>query len=100
MPRAWSLHAAPLQKLALSVSGFDAVDGVQSAASKCAAELTWHLDQRMFRYSITLSAAASSVGGTVRPKALAALRLITNSKLVGCWIGKSAGLVPLRTFPT
>src|ERR1700733_35848 len=44
-------------------------------------------------HSITLSAAVSKVGGTVRPSALAALRLMTSSKLVGCWIGKSAGFV-------
>ena len=35
-------------------------------------------------YSITSSARARSVGGTVRPSALAALRLITNSNFVGC----------------
>ena len=35
-------------------------------------------------YSITSSALASSEGGTVRPSALAVLRLITNSNLVGC----------------
>src|ERR1700675_2157023 len=51
-------------------------------------------------HSITLSAAVSKVGGTVRPSALAALRLMTSSKIVGCWIGRSAGFVPLRTFPT
>jgi hypothetical protein len=34
-------------------------------------------------YSITSSARASSCGGTSRPKALAGLRLITSSKLVG-----------------
>jgi len=51
-------------------------------------------------YSITLSADVSRVDGTVSPSALAALRLMTSSKLVGCWIGRSAGFVPLRTFPT
>src|SRR6266516_2327341 len=35
-------------------------------------------------YSITSSARASSVGGTSRPRALAAFRLITTSNLVGC----------------
>ena len=35
-------------------------------------------------YSITSSARASSVGGTSRPSALAVLRLITSSNLVGC----------------
>jgi hypothetical protein len=34
-------------------------------------------------YSITSSARARRLGGTVRPSALAALRLITNSNLVG-----------------
>jgi len=47
-------------------------------------------------YSITSSTRASSVGGTVRPRALAAFRLMTNSNLVGCWTGKSAGWAPLR----
>ena len=35
-------------------------------------------------YSITSSARASSVGGTLRPSALAVLRLMTSSNLVGC----------------
>src|SRR5262249_31128613 len=53
-------------------------------------------------YSITSSASASSLSGTVRPSALAVLRLITSSYLVGAWIGRSAGLSPLRmraTYP-
>src|SRR5216683_3005675 len=40
-------------------------------------------------YSITSSARASSDCGTVRPSALAVLRLITSSNVVGCWTGKS-----------
>jgi hypothetical protein len=36
------------------------------------------------------------MGGTLRPSALAVLRLITNSNLVGCWTGRSAGLAPCR----
>jgi hypothetical protein len=39
-------------------------------------------------YSITSSARTSSDGGTVRPSALAVLRLITN--LVGCSTASSA----------
>src|SRR5262249_57949328 len=35
-------------------------------------------------HSITSSAVASSVGGMVRPSALAVLRLMTNSNLVPC----------------
>ena len=51
-------------------------------------------------YSITSSAVASSVGGTVRPKALAVFRLMTNSNLVGCTTGRSPGLSPLRIRPS
>src|SRR5207244_10197354 len=48
------------------------------------------------RYSITSSAIASSVGGTSRPRALAVLRLMTNSNLVGNCTGRSPGFAPLR----
>src|SRR6516225_9783362 len=54
------------------------------------------------RYSITSSARESSDGGTVRPSALAVLRLITVSYLVGACTGRSAGFSPLRmrsTYP-
>ena len=42
-------------------------------------------------YSITSSARESNDGGTVRPSALAVLRLITSSYLVGACTGRSAG---------
>jgi len=51
-------------------------------------------------YSITSSAVASSVGGTWRPIALAVLRLIIRSILVGCSTGWSAGLAPLSILST
>jgi hypothetical protein len=51
-------------------------------------------------YSITSSARASSVSGTVRPSALAVLRLITRSYLVGFCTGRSAGFSPLRMRST
>src|SRR5262245_1846021 len=51
-------------------------------------------------HSITSSARASSVGGTVRASALAVLRLMINSKRVGCSTGKSPGFVPFKIFPT
>jgi hypothetical protein len=51
-------------------------------------------------YSMTSSARASSVSGTVRPSALAVLRLITNSIFVENSIGKSAGFAPFRIFST
>ena len=47
-------------------------------------------------YSITASASASNVGGTSMPSALAVLRLIASSYLVGACTGRSAGLSPLR----
>ena len=47
-------------------------------------------------YSITSSARASSVCGTLRPSAFAVLRLTISSTLVDRWTGRSAGLSPLR----
>src|SRR5262249_49372545 len=41
------------------------------------------------RYWITSSAVANSVSGMVRPSALAVLRFMTNSNLVGCCTGRS-----------
>src|SRR6266508_1489826 len=46
------------------------------------------------------SARSRSDCGIVRPSALAVLRLITSSKLVGCSTGRSAGLAPLRILST
>src|SRR6266446_4708693 len=51
-------------------------------------------------HSITMSARASTVGGISRPRALAVLRLITSSYLVGSWTGRSAGFAPLRILST
>ena len=51
-------------------------------------------------HSITSSARASSVGGTLRPSAFAVLRLITGSYLVGACTGRSAGFSPLRMRST
>src|SRR6516164_3956033 len=52
-------------------------------------------------HSITSSARASSVDGTSSPNALAVLRLMTNSYLVGSMTGRSAGLAsPLRIRAT
>src|SRR4029450_3072865 len=51
-------------------------------------------------HSITSSARAMSVGGISRPSNLAVCRLITNSNLVACTTGRSAGLAPLSMRPT
>src|SRR5262249_51756785 len=41
-----------------------------------------------------------SVGGMVRPRAWAVLRLMTNSNCVSCTTGRSAGLAPRRILST
>jgi hypothetical protein len=51
-------------------------------------------------YSITSSARASSAGGMASPSALAVLRLMTSSKVVGCKTGRSAGFAPRNILPT
>ena len=59
-----------------------------------------HCSKSVFAtHSITSSARPSSVSGTVRPSALAVLRLMTNSTLVACCTGRSAGFSPLRMRP-
>jgi hypothetical protein len=51
-------------------------------------------------HSITWSARCRSDGGIVRPRALAVFRLMTSSYLLGCSMGRSAGLAPLRILST
>jgi hypothetical protein len=61
---------------------------------------TCHEAHSAARYPITSSATPRSVGGTVMPSAFAVLRLMASVNLVGCMIGRSPGLSPLRTRPT
>src|SRR4029078_3774042 len=49
-----------------------------------------------WRYSITSSARAIRLGGTVRPIAFAVFRLITISYFDACSTGSSSGLAPFR----
>ena len=51
-------------------------------------------------YWITSSAWKRTAVGIVRPSALAVLRLMTSSNLVGCSMGRSPGLAPLRMRST
>src|SRR5215813_5750891 len=51
-------------------------------------------------HSITSSASSRRSRGIVNPSVLAVLRLIASSNLVGCSIGMSPGLAPLRILPT
>ena len=55
-----------------------------------------HTDEIPPPHSITSSARASNEDGTARARALAVLKLIVNSNLLACTIGKSAGFSPLR----
>src|SRR5262245_65384494 len=57
-------------------------------------------DELATLHSITSSARASRVGGTVRPSALTVLRLMTSSNLVGACTGRSAGFAPRRMRST
>ena len=52
--------------------------------------------QTASRYSMTSSANARSLSGTVNPRALAVFVLITSSNLTGVWTGSSLGFSPLR----
>jgi len=58
-----------------------------------------HSQCSKFSYSITSSASASKVDEGSISSALAVLRFITNSNLVGCIIGRSAGFSPFRMRP-
>ncbi len=51
-------------------------------------------------HSMTWSARASTDGGMASPSACAVRRLMTNSNFVGCSMGRSAGLAPLRILST
>src|SRR6516164_3295903 len=61
------------------------------------------LDRTSFAWrthSITLSASPRSPGGMVSASTFAVVRLMTSSNLVGCSMGKSAALAPVRIFVT
>src|SRR5207245_8024205 len=62
---------------------------------------THDADERSPVHHRRLSSARTRIDcGIVKPRALAVLRLMTNSNFVGCSTGRSAGLAPLRIFPT
>src|SRR5262249_51220994 len=57
-------------------------------------------DERAPFHSITSSARSRNEFGIVRPSALAVVRLMTSSNLVGCSTGMSPGLAPRRILST
>src|SRR5262249_58900806 len=65
----------------------------------CRSHACEQADELAAFHSITSSASTSRVGEMSRPSILAVLRLITNSNLVGCKTGSSAGFSPFRTRP-
>src|SRR5262249_44634720 len=56
-------------------------------------------DELAASHSITSSAVARRLSGTVRPGILAVGRLVTVSNLLECTTGNSAGFAPLRMRP-
>ena len=79
-----------------------AANGAQQRCRRRAAEKRYELAPP---HSITRLASASRFGGMSSPIAFAVLRLRISSNVVGCTIGRSAGLAPFnilstRTAPT
>ena len=88
----WPLALGPLD---LSCPTLAACGGKSRSCTKAAVSNR----SKAAAYSITSSAAASSVGGTVRLSILAVSALMTSSILLACTTGRSAGLAPLRMRP-
>ena len=72
------------------------VAGGLRSANRCREQM----QQQKGFHSITLSARIKSVSGITRPSAFAVLRLITSSKVVGCWTGTSRGCSPRSNLAT
>jgi hypothetical protein len=83
-------HANPPHRLAL----------LRSRRKRPHSRAAEERDELATAHSITSSAVASSLSGTVRPSILAVSALMTSSNFDDCTTGKSAGFVPLRTRPT
>ena len=74
----------------------DSIPDFRSAANDVTGHSRHLAPQQSARYSITSLARNKIDVGTVRPIALAVLRLMTSSKLVANCTGRSAGFSPLR----
>src|SRR5262245_44886752 len=71
--------------------------GRERPRRRCAAD---ERDELAAPHSITSSASVSRLSEILRPSALAVVRLMTRSNLVGCSTGRSAGLAPRRILST
>src|SRR5215510_13085224 len=84
----------PATSLTALVSAFASSGHPRCIGEGCYVPLPDSCTAASRRHSICSSARASTDGGTSRPSALAVLRLITSSYLVGACTGKSAGFLP------
>ena len=78
----------------------DQPDGVAARAAAAPGVTCRKRIKQATLHSITSSALTSSDCGTVKPSALAVLRLMIRSNFRGCSTGMSAGLAPFRISPT
>jgi hypothetical protein len=74
-----------------SAAGVRATRASRSVAADCWAAV---------QFSMIRSARVSTDAGIVRPRAFAVFKLITNSNLLGCSTGNSAGLAPFNILST
>src|SRR5262249_33034643 len=72
----------------------------RAANGRAAAAPPTKCDELAPHHSTTASAVAISATGTFSPSALAVLRLMASSNLVGCSTGRSLGLAPFRILST
>src|SRR5262249_17640411 len=99
-------HAAPRLRIGLSGTPNQRTDPrhslglLRACRERPCCRAAENRDERTSVHSITSSARASSVSGTVKPSAFAVLRLITSSYFVGACTGRSLGFSPLRMRST
>jgi hypothetical protein len=74
----------------------DANDALNPPCPCCGARMR----SEIHPYSMTSSARVSIVGGMLKRRSLAVLRLITSSNFTGCSIGRSPGASPLKILST
>ena len=96
----WAPNATHSRRRAMSVS-LPTPDVLLSRKKRRSGPISDQVQRsKIAHYSITSSARPSNGSGTVMPSALAVLRLITSSYLVGACTGRSAGVSPLRMRST
>jgi hypothetical protein len=78
----------------------EVVSHVYSASTARLGPLERHVGQPSASHSITLVARNRNSSESLIPSASAVLRLTTSSNFVGCSIGRSPGLAPLRILST